>query len=226
MKKITIFLVLALVSLSSFAQTIREGRFGTEIHFTPWTPGQNFTLVEGVKARFFITDNLAVRTTLNFSTNPQTEYEYTGANLDETKTKSNWTTFGINPGVEYHFASYNRISLYAGAEFRFNMGKAKGVETYSNNNDKVEWIGFNPNTNQRNSTTIGAGVFTGVDFYILSRLYIGAELGLRFTSTSTREFSTKLTTGGTTVENKIKDYDKEAEFRFFCNPAIRLGWNF
>lgn len=228
MKKITVFIVMALVCLSSFAQTQREGRFGTEILFTPWNPNGNFELVDGIKARFFITDKLAVRTTLDFSINPQSDYTYqrVGDKDVEYVTSSNWTTFGLNPGIEYHFGNYEKLSIYAGAELIFDMAWASQLEENSENSDKIEYVGYSPNLGRRSTFTFGGAVFTGVDYYILSRLYIGAELGLGLRATSTGETKTKITTAVSSVENINKDYTSNARLGFYCTPSIRLGWNF
>ena len=158
--------------------------------------------------------------------NPETSYTYTGTDMnDETKVKNSWSTFDINPGVEYHFGNYEKLSLFAGAELRLGLGMASGKETYSFNDNKTEWFGTNPR-GDRSRTTLGLGVFTGADYYILSRLYVGAEIGLRFTTSMTGETSMKVTTGGTTIETKNKNYDQTSRLRFVCTPSIRLGWNF
>ena len=82
----------------------------------------------------------------------------------------------------------------------------------------------------------GAGVFTGVDFYITKGLYVGAELGINFATAKAKNYDFKqqwldydavnnvysVKNQTTTVENNIK----ATSLKFEVEPALRLGWKF
>lgn len=128
----------------------KKGAFGTEIQFNPFS--ENFTTFKldnvGLKFRYFISDEHAVRLGLNVGFNNSTTgatvsvpnaadpvYMVGGTfdgiayasdmdaynNQKNDKTKLNSTKFGVNLGYEYHFAKFGRADLYAGAQVGFSM---------------------------------------------------------------------------------------------------------
>lgn len=128
----------------------KKGAFGTEIDFNPFANGFNtFDLSNlGLKFRYFISDEHAVRLGLNVGLHNETTgatvtvpnaadpvYMATGTfdaiayardvdiynNQKNDKTKLNETKFSVNLGYEYHFAKFGRADLYAGAQVGFGM---------------------------------------------------------------------------------------------------------
>lgn len=139
----------------------KKGAFGTEIDFNPFANGFNtFDLSDlGLKFRYFISDEHAVRLGLNVGFNNSTtgatiavpnagDPAYTTAgnfdpikyaaamdtynNKKNDKTKSSSTEFSLNLGYEYHFAKYGRADLYAGAQVGFGFVNYKStVDNYT-----------------------------------------------------------------------------------------------
>ena len=217
MKKVSILFVSALVSIASFAQ----GGFSVEVNFDPFSAITPVFSTEGLRVRYFLSEDIALRGTIDFSNDKTTNAAYNSVNgqnsLFSTQTTAN-TTFGITPGFEYHLVKFAKGSVYAGAEFGVVIGNGSGSTEYAkpdntfvNSNDKNSSFGF------------GAGVFTGVDYYITSNLYVGAELGFNYESTKTTPNKSE-TTGATTVEND--SYRTVSNIGFACVPAFRLGWSF
>lgn len=226
MKKIITLLAFVALSFSAFAQNNSQGDFGTEIYFRPWNGNATFSLIDGVKARYFISDKLAVRATLNFDRASETDYSYvTIANKEiETKQVDTYTQFGITPGIEYHFASYEKISLYAGAQVGLSFANAKSKTTNNDNSDMMEITGTSGLGS--GGFSFGISAFTGIDYHFTNNLYIGAELGFGYNSFKSKEVKTKAVVGNTTIENTNKDYTSTSDLDFYCTPAVRIGWTF
>ena len=229
MKKVSVFFIAVMATLSGFAQTEKAGSFGTELYLKPWNTNETFSLIDGAKVRYFFTEELAVRASLNFYNNTTTEFSYVnnGSKDIETKKTNSYSNFGIAPGLEYHLFSTEKLSIYVGAQLSADFRNASYNEENDDNDVKITKKGANSN-GDFSGFTLGAGIFTGIDYYVISnRLYIGAELGLGYETFSSSEIVTKTTNGsGTTTENKVKDYVRDSRLGFYCLPSVRLGWNF
>ena len=170
------------------------------------------------------------------------------------KNKVNNTNFGINLGYEYHFAKFGRADLYAGAQvaFAFNNWKQTINEPESYKLDaatgKSNWTVLTDELKGAADTDgddipdefsafgFGAGVFTGIDFYITKNLYVGAELGINFKTAKAKNYDStvqwlehnltndtyNVKSQTTTVENNVR----ETTLKFEAVPALRLGWTF
>jgi hypothetical protein len=232
-KKMFALLLAAVIGVSAYAQEEgKAGSFGTELNFSPlgnFNDGTNFSLINGAKVRYFISDNMAIRGSLNFSTNPITSYSYEKDHNDaevETVSKNKDTFFGFRPGIELHFVTTGKLSLYGGAEAILDMRRISSKTTNNRNSDFDEVKGSN-DAGHRSSNTFGFGVFTGADYYLVSnKLYIGAELGLSISSKKELEVVTTNSNGGSSTTETNKNYQKTGGFGFYCNPSFRIGWNF
>lgn len=132
MKKILLFVAATLlVANHSFAQYKPEkGSISTEVQFNPFDQDGNMFKLDGVKVRYFFTDNDAFRLKMGFglkhdnlSTSEDTRDDVgTNANYysydDEYKTTSG--NFELNLGYERHFDLSKRLSAYVGASVGFN----------------------------------------------------------------------------------------------------------
>lgn len=178
-----------------------------------------------------------------------------GADLDQYNhdkdnfTKVNNTQFGIDLGYEYHFAKFGRADLYAGAQvgIEFDSWKQNGETNVRTSTPDVKtglasWATSKSETKGAADTNndgkldsfstfaFGAGVFTGIDFYITKSLYVGAELGINFATTKSKNFDetttswngTAMVTSTTKHENKLN----ATTLKFEAVPALRLGWTF
>ena len=232
MKKVSILLFALLVSFTSFAQVAVEINFDPLGAFASGLP--TFSANNGLKVRYFLSDDFSVRGTVNFLMNPNTEYTYvpkSSGNGDiETKTKTNVTTFRFTPGIEYHLAKFDKGSVYAGAEVGFGMTNASYNQTNDDNDEQIDIKGSNglgAYPGARSNTRLGLGVFTGVDYYMTKNLYLGVELGLSYISTTNKKIVRKDTPAtGSSTETITKDHRNNSSLGFDCTPAFRLGWTF
>jgi hypothetical protein len=138
----------------------------------------------GVKVRKFSSDTKALRMGANLSI----------LNSGEDNVDTEFSV-GASLGIEHHFKGAERLSTYWGYE-----GNLGYVSTGTADVDKVTKFGF------------GANAFTGFDYYIMPKIYLGAEVsyGLAITNTTPD--------GGDGV-TKI-------QLAPSITPTFRIGWQF
>lgn len=164
--------------------------------------------------------------------------------------KTTNTTIGLSLGYEHHFSRVGRLDMYAGAElgvefFSASMTRetalgydtdANGYSKWTTLKDEFKGVDYDPTatgaTGKNSSFAFGGALFTGVDFYILENLYLGAELGLNISYAGAKDVEiTKeawdatnkkvvSTTANVNVKNNVLNMDLRV------NPALRLGWKF
>jgi hypothetical protein len=179
-----------------------------------------------LKVRYFLSDDLALRASFNFSSNSRTDKAY---KLDDDgketsdvgiqKVKSSF--YGINIGVEKHFTGTERLSTYIGADLSLGAAGASLKEekytggNYSENNSRkvkgssVFGVADPDDDASRGGFGFGLRAVTGADYYIAKKLYLGAEAGWGFFSFKNSKIKAETTVPSgvnssttTTVENK------------------------
>ncbi|HQA73380.1 hypothetical protein [Flavobacterium sp.] len=157
------------------------------------TLNSNLGLV-GIKVRKFSSDTKALRMGANL----------TVVNSGEDDVDTEFSV-GASIGIEHHMAGAERLSTYWGYEG--NVG-------YVSSNGTPEDDGFGGITPGVKVAKIGLGasVFTGFDYYIMPKIYLGAEVsyGLAVTNTTPD--------GGDGVTR--------IELSPSITPSFRLGWQF
>ena len=153
----------------------------------------------GIKARKFSSDTKAMRYIANVSVLNSGEKDGNGDNVD--------TEFavGLGVGVEHHMAGAERLSTYWGYEGNIGYVSSNGEGTLDEFGDplpavKTTKIGF------------GANLLAGFDYYIMPKIYLGAEVSYGLAVTSTKP------DGGDNV-TKI-------QLAPGITPFFRLGWQF
>ncbi|MCK8621824.1 hypothetical protein [Prevotella sp. E13-27] len=126
-------------------------------------------------------------------------------NNKETETTRADASFKVAVGYEHHIVNNGRMNIYIGGELGYRGEfysaeiEEKGnsdnynltttgafntiTETKSNYTQKTEWTDGDDTGNASNHSFF-AQAFTGLDFYIYKGLYVGTELGIRFSATS------------------------------------------
>lgn len=220
MKKLFIAAIAVFGFATANAQYKAEkGDLQTSVDFRPFN-NNNKEMFEnvGINASYFLTDKDALRLGLNFGLDNSKEGEST-ATTNKTTTKS--TLFGIAAGYERHFGKFDRLDIYAGAEaelsFKSSSQKVENTAGYTEIKGAQSVGGAN-----RAFTQFGVGVFTGANFYVYKKLYVGAEIEFAFSNTSYKKVENS--NGTTTTE--ILPKSTGTELKFQVNPALRLGWTF
>jgi hypothetical protein len=135
------------------------------------------------------------------------------------------TTFSIIPGIVYSFAGTAKLTPYAGAEFLIgSVGSSGVIENNYGSNSSTETTATNidQNSNRVGFNTFGIGVFTGFNYYFAKNLYIGAEVGFGYRSTSLKDG--EVTVGSSAT--KYEDESSSSAIGFHATPTLRLGWTF
>lgn len=156
-------------------------------------PGEGTTdakYLYGAGAKYYVSDGLALRAILGFSTNTS------GAD-SLTSGKTTGTLFGIVVGAEMHTHSVYAISPYFGAQIVFASGSSDNTKSVGSTPGKgTPTIQAATTTETKYSATgFGVGVVAGFDWYVLKSIALGFEYSLSFGTTSS-----STTTGGTTKD--------------------------
>jgi hypothetical protein len=174
-----------------------------------------------LRFRYFLKDDLGLR--LGFSARNAKSDTSVGDGLTLVTTVLKNSGLDINLGVEKHFKGSNRLSTYAGGDFLLGSLGASSEKTFANG-DYVNLIGTD-GTNDAGSY-IGLRLFTGADYYIAKKVYLGVELGLAIISAKDKEQSSKTKTGNTITEVKTANEGKSSAISPGIVGGIRLGYQF
>ena len=132
----------------------------------------------------------------------------------------------LMPGYEKHYRISRVFSPYTG--FQFLVGYNRTSYTLENLNGssvyEEKWINH-PSALGNGSFDIGAGFITGFDYFIVSHLYLGLELGIGL------QYSKLLNAQYINEDDSSLDEDYEMGSAFILSPGltsgfIRLGWVF
>lgn len=235
MKKMILSLAMVAMGVAAFAQKPSAGNITTEIGFTsilgaPSNP-QTLNIPQPMlRARYFLSDDMAVRGHVGFGMGTKTSTQSStppAAALDAEKTEKG-TNFGIALGIEKHLSGTDKLSPYLGAEVGFGLSNATiditnaltaaGAPTA--NGDSYKESGGS-------TSTIALNAMIGADYYITEKVYIGAELGIglfNMKSTGDRDVEIKNAATNTTVKNTTKGTSENA-FGLAPNAIgqVRLG---
>lgn len=206
MKKSMILMavLVAVMSVNAQSKTPEKGDVKVEIGLRPFSESAVFNLIDnGVRLRYFLTDNDALRLRVGFNWGQTKE-------TISTRNKTGYSNYDLCLGYERHWSVSGRISLYAGAQagcsrllaFHYDASGNK-YETTDNNGHFSGW-------------QFMGGIFTGIDVYLWKGLYCGAEMGLMMEQTKESQSSY-------TFAPIAHTYTTAG---FYCEPAIRLGWTF
>lgn len=166
---ITKILVIFLASFSLKAETVEtHNAILASINLKPDTLTKSFKTGLGYQYNFSNTLFLRVIVGMDYNRNVTTKPKY--AEKDKILTEF---SYSFTPGLKYMITNSNKNAVYI------------GVETILHHNDYLlENDGFKSNTTEITKNTFGAGIFFGLDIYILKRTYLSLEWGFNLTSTT------------------------------------------
>lgn len=151
----------------------------------------------GIKARKFSSETSAMRFSGNLN------IVSSGEKISGTdKNAPAEFVIAASVGVEKHMKGAERLSTYWGYEGTLAYVSQNAKDATGNIlDDKSSKIG------------VGANVFTGFDYYIMPKIYLGAEVSYGFALTSSKE--------GSNADNVTK-----IELAPSITPSFRIGWQF
>lgn len=237
MKKVILLFVSICLSIGSFAQTPVAAVEGSDLMPTDgknafslevllgqsFGGGSSLVTAPGVKLRYFIKDNMALRFGLSYSS--YFEQDVATENADGTGaqgTADYWNnSFRTKIGFEYHFGETKRMSPYVGIDGIIGTGNTK---MESENYDGSYAPGYNSNSEFK-TFSYGTNILAGLDFYIAKNLYLGAEFGYGFEWMVDQEGSMNINDNG--IESKFTTpKEVSRQFGFGALGGLRLGWRF
>ena len=237
MKK-TLLFVLIMTVIGTYAQNNDNylpsaGNRSFEVSFNPGnifgSGGDAFSLINGnFKFRQFSSAQDALRAGACIYFNSQTEIiQQENTDLDRKELKSYATSYGITlmPGIEKHLNGSNRVSPYVGVQGLLGLRNTSFTEEYQDG-DKIETQKItNGGAAGNGYFSLGAGVFTGVDYYFIKHFYVGLELGIGLQYFSLAKST--YTDSGDSDNNSITKNGHYIQLApGLTTGNIRLGWTF
>lgn len=148
----------------------------------------------GIKVRRFDSEKRALRMSANLAVLDSGEE---GRDTD--------FAIGLSLGREHHMTGAERLSTYWGYEA--NVGYVSSTEEAE---IWEEWE--TPVVEQTTRVGVGVNAFTGFDYYVMPKIYLGVEIGYGIALTNTdRENSDSVT---------------RIQLSPSISPSFRLGWQF
>jgi hypothetical protein len=264
MKNLLVIAALAALTAAPMSMDAQKQIGGDKIieaNFTPFSAGQPVISISGLKFRMFTSETMAIR--LNFllgtskvtsvNTQPGADPEASGApdaQLNpELYTYDKTFDFGIQPGIEFHMEGTDRLSPYVGAVLDIAIGSSSTeVEDWGPLNiadhDALTQSSYGKFSRTDKNGTFRFGIIgvLGVDYYFADNIYLGAEVGIGFSTTNTKDseitysnqtaFQVNQTPVGVPIGTEANLVELEDptinggmnNFGPSANAAIRLGW--
>jgi hypothetical protein len=276
MKKLLFIVGLALTSLTVSAQEqevgLPAGLFTLEWKFNPFDYESKPVKVAQLNGRLFLNDKSAVRLGLGVGFDKDTDensskLEGTSTSESFSKITNDALTLRLSLGYEYHFANVGHLDFYGGFEGGYLGRFYSATKEYTSTITTIETTSSIVNTTYENAeykkrssdgdklneNGIFGSVFTGIDYYIYKKLYIGAELGITFNmgkksnGNYTEVKGQRQTIGTTVVSESASKYSSETGIytstdgtiiqkpvietkgtytKVYIEPSIRIGWMF
>ena len=230
-KKSLLLIVFISCSLWTFAQDVlmpQKGSFSLEVGFNPFSNNFETFKFDGAKlnGRYFIGDKDALRLGVGFGFNSVNDRIEDEDHYE--KFSYHATRFAVDLGYEHHWATSKRVDLYVAAIAGYEMKCNKEINKY---------IFYPEVTSEVNSVTIKNGnidnpsydkfyvtLGTGINFYIVKGLYLGAELGLQMNHTNYRD--EVIENGWGDNKETTPNYLTETSVKLDVKPSLHLGWTF
>jgi hypothetical protein len=205
----------AVSAQESISYKPKKGTLTTEVGLNGGLNNAEIDLNGGVvKFRYFLKDDIALRAGLGLNSSKE-ENPFTSGGSDGTETiKESDNT--VKLGIEKHFSGTNRLSTYAGAELIIGFGKDSEESSLDNGNST---------SFEQKSSGFGLGIFSGADYYIAQKVYLGVEAGLAFMTVKTKDAEFSSTSGGVTVSDSTPG-SKGSSFETAAFGGIRIGYQF
>jgi hypothetical protein len=206
-----------------------KGTIATEVGLTGGLNNTDFALnsnktTSAVKFRYFFKDDMALRLGLGINSDKNEIVDNSDPTNVATLINKNSNNL-INLGIEKHFAGSERLSTYAGADLLIGFKGASAEVTANGYSLNVDGANIDPATGDYEgnaSTDLGFRLFTGADYYITKKVFLGVEAGLNFLTSSQKDI--EITETGSPNENIAGG--KSGGFSTNVIGGVRIGFQF
>ncbi len=215
-------LALGIFAFSSVNAQDAPGAVAMETQFNIF---QDSAYTPNLKLRYFFADQGALRLTLgyNYSSVANEIHETNGDGVGTLEDLTSAFNMGI--GYEKHFA-HEKFTSYVGGELLFGVGK---LEQYGSRTDSITFVPDYNYSIKRPTSSIGVGLFTGVDVNVFDGFYIGTEIGVNFMKHSIKRGEFKAEDGSSTTASEVTESIPAVTTKNFSvvnAGVIRVGWRF
>lgn len=186
------------------------GSITAEVNFSPI--GNPPITIPYLKARYFWTDNVAIRAGFDLG------YQHNAPSKDVSQ---NMFQMSIVPGIEKHFAGTNRLSPYIGGDVNIGFVSSSSQVTNAGTTTDIKggWTDANGgNVSNRGNFHFGVGAVAGTDYYFAKHFYTGLEIGYGLMVTSFHD----ITVNGNVVDRGGSNFNLGTN----VNGGIRVGFIF
>lgn len=182
-KQLMLLTALLLISCPIFAQEEDSGESSSggmagagdllfEVTGTPFDGGSLLNFSE-FRARYFITEDMAVRLGMDMDLNN---------NQQTPDLVINDSYYGLMPGFEYHFVNDGSFRSYAAADLMFGQRIASRKSSTDPTVMGATSLPNNPNSfiGGRGFTQFGGRISIGAEYFFGERFYVGGEIGFQY----------------------------------------------
>ncbi|MBY0426168.1 MAG: hypothetical protein K2Q22_11065, partial [Cytophagales bacterium] len=207
-----------------------EGNITAEVNFTPF--GGTPIGISYIRGRFFVSDLVAIRAGVTLSV--QTQNVPTNTNTINYSGGGSMVTWGILPGVEFHFEGTRRLSPFVGAQLDLLARNAGYTQTTTPTGGSASTIAVTGalydgtsgyDANKTNYFNPGLSLLLGADFYFSKHIYVGTEFGLGVSIQTRGDITVTSTSSAATVTTVTKGAVGFGVAPVY-NSAIRVGFVF
>lgn len=207
-----------------------KGTIATEVGLVGGLNNADFNLNTGaLKFRYFFKDDMALRIGLGLNSVKFEDIDDSVPTNVVTETyKASNTTLKL--GIEKHFAGAERLSTYAGADLLIDFRGANYKKTNNTTTKEVDGEATFPANAPSNvagntynkGTGFGLGLFTGADYYITKKVFLGVEAGINLMTGKDKDVTTSMTgmPNVTTAGNKASGISTQVV------GGVRIGFQF
>jgi hypothetical protein len=178
-----------------FLSTLNTGLGADTLH------GNSFPTI---KLRKFLSNGMATRMMIHIS------YDRAKTTIDTMANAASSFGVALTYGFEKIFTPAERLNTYIGADLSFGFSRVANRTEVGNNEVK----------SSQNAWGLGLKGFTGMDYYVLPKVYLGLELGYGVAFSHYSPWKTETSTG--TVDNKTKS--EGITLTPYVTPIFRLGY--
>lgn len=178
----------------------QKGDFAVELGFNPFSNNFETFRLDGsmVRGRYFVSNHDALKLGIAF--------QFTLVN-GEYDGDYHATNFGAAIGYERHWFTSKKIDLYGGPSLGLSLRHNAGPNYHGGTQ-----------IDDPDHYTIGVELGTGINYYLVRGLYLGAELGLQYNHL----FFCDYVQDGTKYINR----ENAINISFAVRPSLVIGWTF
>ncbi|MBI33782.1 MAG: hypothetical protein CMP67_00280 [Flavobacteriales bacterium] len=234
----TLMVAATMLALNVSAQNGQTSNFkfssgdrNLELQLVPLSLNNSPITLNGIKFRYFTSENAALRLNVNLNSNSNTNITQMGVDSTDTpelKEKTSSFGFKLAPGYEMHFSGTNKLSPYVGGELVIDYQTNSFREETETIDNKVVYTKTSNSSSGDNTPGyfgLSLNGIAGFDFYFTKSLYLGTELNYGLTLKSNLSTKIKSDQEGFTASDPQKN-GSSMSFAPMAVGQFKLGFLF